>query len=158
VLKLYALALLRCEQPGMLVPLLCVLLEPLGTPAALFAAGNNGKAAGEPVGMRNGAPAALTALHAVCSLLPEEPSLKSTPPELLALQSDMTLDDISVTSLLTQPAVMEAAGVVTLDDYGQPVFDFPVRRRRHAHVTCASMLLLLLLSGWLAHICPPANY
>lgn len=49
------------------------------------------------------------------------------PSELLQLQQDMVVDDISVAMLLTQPSVMESCGVVTHDDYGQPVFDFGVR-------------------------------
>jgi hypothetical protein len=39
----------------------------------------------------------------------------------------MIFEDISVAMLLSQPGVMESSGVVTMDDYGQPVFDFQVR-------------------------------
>jgi hypothetical protein len=59
-------------------------------------------------------------------LVLQEPSLKDVPSELLQLQQDMAVDDVSVAMLLTQPAAMELCGVVTQDDYGQPVFDFAV--------------------------------
>jgi hypothetical protein len=62
----------------------------------------------------------------VLSIFSQEPSLKDVPAELLQLQQDMSVDDVSVAMLLTQPAAMELCGVVTQDDYGQPVFDFGV--------------------------------
>ncbi|KAF6258705.1 hypothetical protein COO60DRAFT_1638930 [Scenedesmus sp. NREL 46B-D3] len=122
VLRLYALTLLRCEVPAMLEP--------------------NGQAPQHPqqnglwsgVGSHNplqphSMPAALRALQQICSVVLQEPSLKDVPPELLQLQQDMAVDDVSVAMLLTQPAAMELCGVVTQDDYGQPVFDFGVLQR-----------------------------
>jgi hypothetical protein len=68
-------------------------------------------------------------LHDCCNvagLLLQEPSLKDIPAQQLQLQQDMMKDDISVYMLLSQATVMESCGIVTLDDYGQPVFDFQV--------------------------------
>lgn len=141
VMRLYALTLLRCEVPAMLEPVLAALL--LDPAAAAAAAGLNGQAqqqgqqqnglwsgAGRYDPLRgNSMPAALLALQQICSVTLQEPSLKDVPAELLQLQQDMAVDDVSVAMLLTQPAAMELCGVVTQDDYGQPVFDFAVLQR-----------------------------
>ncbi|KAF8066245.1 NUP205 [Scenedesmus sp. PABB004] len=129
VLRLYALALLRCEQRAMLEPLLAALLCPPGAGGAPGSPGTpRGGAGGGGFG-GGAAPAALAALQAICRVPLAEPSLKDVPGELLALQQEMAADDVSVYALLTQPAAMEAAGLVVADDYGQPIFDFAVLQR-----------------------------
>jgi hypothetical protein len=135
VLRMYALILLRCEQPAMLEPVLSALLgaaSPAAAAAAAAAAGGgfgNGAAAAallNPYTSASGG-AAMLALQHICSVeLPEARS--EIPADVEQLQQDMVVDDVSVAALLMQPAVMEAAGVITQDDYGQAVFNFPVRR------------------------------
>lgn len=141
VLRLFALALLRCEQSIMVEPLLAALLDaaravtyieelgfnpPQQNGGPGFGSGFHPAAGANPYGSGS-APPALLALQHICNVAVQEPSLRDIPAELQQLQNDMTVDDVSVNKLLTQPAVMEACGVVTQDDHGQPVFDFTVR-------------------------------
>ena len=128
VLQMYALALLRCQQTAMLEPLLAALVG-ASTDAAAVAAnasgyGANG-AAVHPYASASGT-AALLALQQVCGVVLPQQGIE-IPPELQQIQQEMVVDDISVAMLLNQPNAMDSSGVVTLDDYGQPVFDFQVR-------------------------------
>lgn len=141
VLRLYALALLRCEQPVMLEPVLAALLDPAAAASYSQSAGydaqqQNGFAgfSGSGFHAANGAsmygsgsaPPVLMALQQICSVVLKEPSLKDMPSELQQLQNEMMVDDVSIIRLLTQPQAMEACGIVTQDDHGQSVFDFTV--------------------------------
>lgn len=90
-----------------------------------YGSGFNPSVSPNPYGSGS-APPALLALQHICSVAVQEPTLRDIPAELQQLQNDMTVDDVSVNKLLTQPAVMEACGVVTFDDHGQAVFDFTV--------------------------------
>lgn len=130
-LRMYALILLRCEQASMLEPVLAALLG-AASPAAAAAAAAGGYANGaataaalNPYTTASGG-AAMLALQHICSVTLPEPRM-DMPADVQQLQQDMTVDDVSVAALLTQPAIMEASGVITRDDYGQGIFNFPVR-------------------------------
>lgn len=131
LLQLYGLALLRCKQTAMLEPLLAALVGASSSTAALAAstsgyANNNGAAAAlHPYASASGS-AALLALQHVCGVALPQQGI-DIPNDLQQIQAEMIVDDISVAMLLSQPSVMESSGVVTTDDYGQPVFDFQVR-------------------------------
>lgn len=128
LLQVYSLALLRYKLPSMLEPLLAVLVGP-GSGVAATAAGaagysNSASAALHPYASASGT-AALLALQHICGVALPQQGIE-IPAELQQIQQEMTVDDISVAALLSQPSVMESAGVVTTDEYGQPVFDFAV--------------------------------
>lgn len=128
LLQVYSLALLRYKLPSMLEPLLAVLVGPGSGAAATAAAAagysNGASAALQPYASASGT-AALLALQHVCGVALPQQGIE-IPAELQQIQQEMTVDDISVSALLSQPSVMESAGVVTADEYGQPVFDFAV--------------------------------
>jgi hypothetical protein len=136
LLQIYSLALLRYKLPSMLEPLLAVLVGP-GSSAAATAAGaagyttNGASAALHPYASASGT-AALLALQHVCGVALPQQGIE-IPAELQQIQQEMSVDDISVAALLSQPSVMESAGVVTTDEYGQPVFDFAVSTLRLLH-------------------------
>lgn len=126
LLQTYGLALLRCKQIAMLAPLLAALVGASSGTAAVIAgtAGYPNGAALHPYASASGT-AALLALQHICGLsLPQQGIETSS--DIQQIQQDMVVDDISVAMLLSQPSVMESTGVVTTDDYGQPVFDFQV--------------------------------
>lgn len=129
ILQLYGLALLRCQQTAMLEPLLAALVGASSSTAAVLAgasgyASNGAAAALHPYASASGTAALLALQHACGVVLPQQGI--DIPSELQQIQQDMIVDDISVAMLLNQPSAMESSGVVTLDDYGQPVFDFQV--------------------------------
>lgn len=128
LLQIYSLALLRYKSPAMLQPLLQVLVGP-SSPAADTAAhtagySNGAAAALNPYASASGT-GALLALQHVCNISLPTQGIE-IPPDMQQLQQDMTVDDISVADLLSQPSIMERVGVVTLDDFQQPMFMFPV--------------------------------
>lgn len=129
LLQIYGLALLRCKQTAMLEPLLAVLVG-ASSSAAAVAAGASGYANGTPAALHPYASAsgtaALLALQHICGVALPQQGIE-IPSDLQQIQQEMMVDDISVAMLLSQPGVMESTGVVTMDDYGQPVFDFQVR-------------------------------
>jgi hypothetical protein len=130
---MYALIMLRCEQPAVLEPVLAALLSASAATGGGHGADGSSNGAAALLNSYTSASggAAMLALQHICGVqLPE--ARMDTPPELAQLQQDMAVDDVSVAALLTQPAAMEASGVVTQDDYGQSTFDFPVRRWQRA--------------------------
>jgi nuclear pore complex protein Nup205 len=48
---------------------------------------------------------------------------------LWSFQDEIIVDGISIVKLLSQPAAMEAAGLVSLDSTGQPILDFTILQR-----------------------------
>lgn len=129
LLQTYGLAVLRCRQTAMLEPLLAALVG-ASTSAAAVAAGASGYANGNSAALHPYASASGTAvllsLQHICGVALPQQGIE-IPSDLQQIQQDMIFEDISVAMLLSQPGVMESSGVVTMDDYGQPVFDFQVR-------------------------------
>jgi hypothetical protein len=128
LLQIYSLAMLRFKTPSMLEPLLGSLVGASSGAAAVAASASgfaNGAAALHPYASASGT-AALLSLQSICGVALPQQGIE-IPSDLQQLQQDMVVNEISVAALLSQPSVMESSGVVTTDENGQPVFDFPVR-------------------------------
>lgn len=112
----------------MLEPLLAALVG-ASSGAAAVAAGASGNANGAPAALNPyvsaSGTAALLALQHICGVALPQQGIEISA-DLQQIQQEMSVDDISVASLLSQPDVMDRTGVVMTDDYGQPVFDFQV--------------------------------
>jgi hypothetical protein len=128
LLQLYALVLLRSMQEAMVEPVLAALVGASSAAAAVTASASgysNGTAAAvHPYAPASGA-AALQALQHICGVTLPQQGIDIRP-DLLQVQQEMVVDNISVASLFSQPSAMEGTGVVTTDEYGQPRFDFEV--------------------------------
>jgi hypothetical protein len=129
LLQIYSLAMLRFKTPSMLEPLLGALVG-ASSGAAAVAASASGFANGAPAALHPYASAsgtaALLSLQSICGVALPQQGIE-IPSDLQQLQQEMVVNEISVAALLSQPSVMESSGVVTTDENGQPVFDFPVR-------------------------------